>query len=118
MPQKLALGLRCSQNYDGTLMPVAFTSRKLLPRERVYSIMEKECLAVVHAVSKFNNYLYGQKFILQTDHLPLVCMNKNKIANERILRWALLLQPYSMTIQYIKGSENVIADFLSRNHLS
>jgi hypothetical protein len=102
------------QRYDTELRPVAFTSRKLLPRERCYAIMEKECLAVVHSVKKFHVYLFGKQFLLQTDHLPLVCMNKNKVANDRIMRWALILQPYSMQIEYIRGRDNVFADFMSR----
>ena len=111
------IGVGCSllQEEDGKLMPISFASRKLLPREKSYSIIEKECLAVVFGVRKFHQYLYGRQFILQTDHLPLVCFNKSRIANDRIMRWAMLLQPYCMKIQYIRGSDNVIADFLSRS---
>ena len=76
--------------------------------------MEKECLTVVYAVQKFYEYLYGREFILQTDHQPLVCMNHNKIANHRIMRWSLLWQGFQMRIEAIHGKENVIADCLSR----
>ena len=41
------------QDHDGELLPVAFASKKLLPREKAYSVIEKECLAVVYAVQKF-----------------------------------------------------------------
>jgi hypothetical protein len=110
----VGLGSALMQEHDGELLPVAFASKKLLPREKAYSVIEKECLAVVYAVQKFNQYLYGREFTLQTDHLPLICMNRNRVANDRIMRWSLLLQPYQMRIEYIKGSQNVFADFLSR----
>ena len=110
----LGIGAALLQDYDGTLMPVAFASRKLSPRERRFAVIEKECLAVIHGVKKFHRFLYGIRFVLQTDHLPLICLNQNRVANDRIMRWSLLLQPYTMRIEYIKGSENVIADFLSR----
>ena len=102
------------QDYDGQLLPVVYASRKLMPRETVYATVEKECLAVVFAVQKFKNYLYGRKFILQTDHQPLIVMNHGKVANDRIMRWSMLLQPYNMRLEYIKGSSNVVADYLSR----
>jgi len=88
--------------------------RTLLPREKAYSIIEKVCLAVLYAVQMFNQYLYGRVFTVQTNHLRLICMNRNRVANDRIMRWPLLLQPYQMRVKYIKGPQNVYADFLSR----
>ena len=76
--------------------------------------MEKECLAVVWAVQKFETYLYGKEFVLQVDHQPLLAIRRSKVANGRILRWALALQPYRFRIEAIKGKENVGADFMSR----
>eukprot|EP00253_Pinus_taeda_P002172 PITA_02172 len=39
--------------------PIAFESRKLLPRELSYSIYDKEMLAIMHALAKFRQYLVG-----------------------------------------------------------
>ena len=50
--------------------PVAFASRKFLPREKNYSVIEKECLAIVWSLQVFHVYLYGQKFTIETDHQP------------------------------------------------
>lgn len=89
-------------------------SKKLLPRERNYSVIERECLAIVFAVKKFAKYLYGRKFILHTDHQPLSYIHRAKLESGRIMRWALFLQNYRFRIESIKGSENVGADYLSR----
>ena len=111
---ELGIGAILLQDYDGNKFPVAYASRKLLPRECKYSTIEKECLALVWGVQKFQQYIYGKSFNVETDHQPLAYMQKAKIMNSRIMRWALALQPYSIHIVAIKGSENIGADYLSR----
>ena len=64
------------QEEAGVKHPVAFAGKKLLPRERNYSTIEKECLAIVWAVQKFQNFLYGKPFVLETDHQPLQYLGK------------------------------------------
>lgn len=99
---------------DGGEHPVAYLSRKLLPREVSYAAVEKECLALVWALKKLNPYLYGQEFSLVTDHNPLVWLNRVSGDNGRLLRWSLALQPYNFTISYRPGKQNGNADGLSR----
>ncbi len=103
------------QETDEGKFPVAYASRKLLPREVNYSVVEKECLAVVWCVQKFHTFLYGKHFSLETDHMPLVYLNKAKESNGRLMRWALILQAYRFTVVAIKGSDNIGADYLSRS---
>ena len=98
----------------GEKFPVAYASKKLSQAQRNYSVMERECLAIVWAVQKFEPYLYGTQFTIETDHMPLKCVQRSKVVNGRIMRWALALQPYRYRIEVIKGSHNVGADFLSR----
>ncbi|XP_067659772.1 uncharacterized protein [Haliotis asinina] len=102
------------QEHENEKFPIMFVSRKLLKREKAYSTIEKECLAIVWAVQKLTRYLYGREFVLETDHQPLVWMSKAKLTNGRVMRWALALQPYRFLIRAVKGSENVGADMLSR----
>ena len=66
------------------------------------------------AVHKFRMYLYGRLFVLQTDHMPLVQLNRSKFTNGRVTRWAMYLQNYNIHLQSIKGADNHFADFLSR----
>ena len=93
---------------------MCYASKKLLDREKHYSVIERECLAIVWSVQKFQSYLYGKEFSLETDHQPLTYLNKAKVANARLMRWALALQPFKMRLESIKGSDNFAADFLSR----
>jgi len=87
--------------------PIAFASLKLLPRESRYSTIERECLAITWAVKKFQEYLYGTEFILETDHQPLQYLRQAKFQNGRLMRWALALQPYRFLPRTIRGRDNV-----------
>ena len=102
------------QEHNGELYPVSYFSRKLRAAEINYSTVEKELLAVVEGVKKYYFYLYGDEFLLETDHMPLASLRTSKNANARLTRWALYLQQFRFTVRYIKGKSNVGADFLSR----
>lgn len=108
------IGAILLQEHDEEQFPVAYASRKLLLREQRYAVMEKECLAIVWAIQKFETYLYGKEFTIETDHMPLQYIQKSKCTNGRILRWSLALQSYRFRIIAIKGKDNVGADYLSR----
>ncbi len=110
----VGVGAVLMQDHEGELFPIAYASKKFLGREKNYSVIERECLALVWAILKFSVYLYGRSFILQTDHQPLVYLDKSRFVNARIMRWALFLQSYSFRIESIKGSLNVGADCMSR----
>lgn len=108
------LGAALMQEFDGVEFPIAYASKKLLPRERNYAIIEKECLAIVWAVKRFEFFLYGRAFEIHTDHLPLTFMNNKKLVNKRIMRWAMALQEFRFRLVSIKGRDNLVADYLSR----
>ena len=109
------LGAVLYQDFDDGKLPIAYASRKLLDRERNYSVIEKECLGIVWGVEKFHRYLFGTKFVLETDHAPLSYLQSAKTLNPRIMRWALRLQPYHFRIVAIRGRDNIGADYLSRD---
>ncbi|KMQ83421.1 enzymatic polyprotein endonuclease reverse, partial [Lasius niger] len=110
-----AIGGVLSQEHSGKDLPVSFTSRVLNEAEARYSTIEKECLAIVYAVSYFRHYLYGRNFSIITDHKPLVWLHSIKDPSSRLWKWRLKLSEYDYTIQYKSGKTNVVADALSRN---
>lgn len=109
-------GVLFQRNEVGEVHPVSYYSRKLLAAERKYSTIEKEALALVRTLVHFKPYVTNFSFPIEiwTDHNPLVFIERMKGANQRILRWALQLQEFSLVIKHIKGSENRIPDALSR----
>ena len=102
------------QERDGLLRPVQYASRKLSTREDEYSIVEKEALAIVFGVKTFSSFLLLRPLSIQTDHKSLAFINKNQFHNARVMRWDLLLQQYSFSVESIPGSQNCFADVLSR----
>ena len=108
------LGAVLLQDRKGQLMPVAYASKKLLNAERNYSTIEKECLGIVWAIRKYEPFLYGNHFVLETDHRPLEYLRRSKTDNGRLMRWALQLQQHSFSLRVIPGEENIGADYMSR----
>uniref|UniRef100_A0A6B0VHI3 RNA-directed DNA polymerase n=1 Tax=Ixodes ricinus TaxID=34613 RepID=A0A6B0VHI3_IXORI len=106
------------QQLDGhRLRTIAFASRTLSPAERKYAVGEREALACVWACEHWHTYLWGRPFTLRTDHQALVSLLSSQGSGRRplrIARWSERLLRYNYTVEYRKGSENQVADALSR----
>ena len=98
--------------------PVMYFSRRLSETEARYSNIEREALAIVWSMERPKQFLLGSHFILQTDHRPLEFLlgrrrQLPKIANARLLRWAIKLMAFDFDVVYIRGSAIPHADALS-----
>ena len=92
---------------------VAYASRILSLSEKNYSVIQRECLAIIFALKQFRHYLLGRNFSLLIDHAPLQWLSSQKMEG-LLARWALAAQEYTFTIMYRNGSANKNADALSR----
>ncbi|PIC40074.1 hypothetical protein B9Z55_011551 [Caenorhabditis nigoni] len=104
---------------DGTEKPIAHAAKSLNTAEKNYSQIEKEGLGLIFAVKRFHKYLYGRKFLLRTDHKPLLSIFGSKKgipvhSQNRLVRWSTILLAYDFDIEYIKTDEFGQADALSR----
>ncbi|CAF1518057.1 unnamed protein product [Rotaria sp. Silwood1] len=74
--------------------PLAYMSKKLTKTQTNWPTIEQECYAVVQAIEKWDKYLRGHEFILETDHEPLIHFSNKEQLNKRCERWRLKLAEY------------------------
>jgi hypothetical protein len=98
-------------------MPIAYFSRTLQGAERRYAAFDRELLAVLHAIEHFRPHLESRSdTVVFTDHKPLVeaIRAKDLTTNDRHARWISRITSFRVTVAYIPGEENRVADLLSR----
>ncbi|KAF9762722.1 Transposon Ty3-G Gag-Pol polyprotein [Nosema granulosis] len=92
-----------------------YASRTLGDTEKNYSISEKEMLAVLWGMEKFEYFLKGGEFTLVTDHIALKALNaKGEIKSPRITRWIERIQQFSFKVEYKLGEMIHHVDGISR----
>ena len=69
---------------------------------------------MVFAFEKFHSYLLGTRVIVHTDHSTLRYLMAKKYVKSRLISWVLLLQEFDFEVLDRKGTENQVADHLSR----
>ena len=108
------IGVGCALLQNGR--PVAYASRTLSKTESNYAPIERECLAIVFACKRFDQYAAGRPVVVESDHKPLEEIFKKPITTAplRLQRMRMSLQRYDITVRYRKGAHMHIADLLSR----
>ena len=119
----IGISATLSHLVDGEEKLIGCVSRKLTATEMAYPICQKEALSIIFGISKFFYYLCGNKFILKTDHKALTTIfGEHKAIPQysanRLQRYAAYLSMFDYKIEYIRGKNNVVADYFSRNPLN
>ncbi|GBL98830.1 Retrovirus-related Pol polyprotein from transposon 17.6 [Araneus ventricosus] len=109
-----ALGAVLIQGKGEEEHPIEYASHLLTSSYRNYSTTEREALAVAWVLEKYRGYVEGAPITVVFDHQPLKWLLSLKSPTGRLARWSLQLQSYDLTVEYIPGKANVIADMLSR----
>ena len=115
------LGAVLSQKQaDGRYHPIAYASRVMNETEQRYHSNKQEFLALKWAVTEqFHEYLspYGKnrnEFVVHTDNNPLTYIFSSANLDAAGQRWVAHLASYNFSLEYQKGKDNMVADFLSR----
>ena len=83
---------------------IYYASRTLDVSQSNYTTIEKELLAIVFALDKFNSYLLGSKVVVFFDHPALKCFLKKLEAKPRLISWMLLLYKFDVEIKDMSGA--------------
>ena len=111
------LGAVLMQEHSQVWKPVSFASRALTATEMRYAQVEKEALASTWACERFQDYIIGVDFLLETDHKPLVALLGNKDLDQlppRIQRMSMRLMRFKFSVAHVPGKQLITADTLSR----
>ncbi|UYV67129.1 hypothetical protein LAZ67_4004017, partial [Cordylochernes scorpioides] len=111
-----AVGSVLQQLDNNNWKPIAFFSKKLNPAQCNYSTYDRELLAIYLSIKFFKHLLEAREFTILTDHKPLIYAfkQKNEKASPGQLRHLQYISQFSTDIKYIKGTDNIVADALSR----
>ena len=104
---------------DGSERLIANVSKTLTEGQRNNSQIQNEALAIVFGLKKLYQYLFGRKFVLVTDHRPLLALfGRGKdvplMAANRLACWALMLSQFNYKIEFRKTNGRANADTVSR----
>ena len=98
-----------------SLAPIAFWSRRLSDEERGYGVRDQECLGLAEALKVWRHYILNSKIKLMTDHSSLQWLLSTPHPDgSRVSGWALQAQNFDCEIHYLPGTQQVVADCLSR----
>ena len=110
---KLAVAAILSQVQDGVERPIAYTSRQMNTAEQRYTAFEAVMLTLVWATKYFRCYLYGNIFLVWTDHSALTYLRNFADQNSRLLRWSIKMSELDFIVEHMSGSKIGHVDALS-----
>uniref|UniRef100_A0A7I4Z6R8 RNA-directed DNA polymerase n=1 Tax=Haemonchus contortus TaxID=6289 RepID=A0A7I4Z6R8_HAECO len=103
-----------SSDTDHQLVAVGYFSKALSESQQKWSPTHIELFAIISALRFFRTTIYGNHTTIFSDHRPLTFLLKHNKTHDNLTRWVVELQGYDISIEYLKGSSNVVADALSR----
>lgn len=96
------------------LRTIDMISRRLTVGETRLSVCEKELLAITYSLKKWRRYVEGAKILVHTDSKSLAILAKCKNPVGRMARWLVCLSQLDATLCFVPGTQNKMADLLSR----
>ena len=104
---------------NNVLKPVLYFSKKLNLAQSKWSATDRELYAIYLTLLYNKKLLWGSNFVIESDHKPLLGLIQKRVPERDILgklaRWLSFIQAFTFQLRYKKGSDNMLADFFSRD---
>ena len=94
--------------------PVAFVSGLFRGSQLNWAALTKEAFAIYMSIKKLSFYLTDAQILLRSDHKPLEKFLLKNMLNSKVNNWAMEFEAFNIQFDYIKGSNNILVDTLSR----
>ena len=107
------IGAVLSQVQDGREHVIAYGSKGLTKEDRCYCVTQRELLAVVHFLKLYRHYLFGNRFLIRTDHGALKYLFNFKDPQGQMARWLQILDTYAFDIEHRVGKKHGNVDAMS-----
>ena len=114
-----AIGAVLEQVRDEKLVPVAFYSRKLTKSQLNWTPREKETYAIVACLHKWAGWIGFQPVVVRTDcrsleHWVTEQVDTPSGPRGRRARWHETMSQFNLSVEYLQGKDNIVANALSR----
>ena len=110
-----SVGAVIGHEIDNHFRPIAFGSKLLNETQQRWPTFKREFYAVYFFIERYRLYCLAADFIVRVDHKAITCQRfMAKTNSSIILNWIIELQSYKFDIEFVKGTDNKIADSLSR----
>ena len=96
------------------LHPITYMSGLFRGSQINWACLMKEAYAIYISIKKLAYYLEDADITLRSDHLPLRKILARNTLNSKVNNWAIEILPFCITLEYIKGIKNTLADTMSR----
>ncbi len=94
--------------------PITYVSGQFMGSQLNWAALTKEAYAIYRSFKKLVFYLRDAQTILRSNHLPLKKFLSKNTASDVVNNWALELEAYHVTFEYVPGKKNLLADAMSR----
>jgi hypothetical protein len=94
--------------------PISFFSRAMAPRHQYLAAYERELMGLVQVVRHWRPYLWGDRFVVHTDHYSLKFLLDQRLSTIPQHHWVSKLFGYDFSVEFKPGCMNTVADALSR----
>jgi hypothetical protein len=113
--QELLIGVVLLQEEDGKEFLVAYMSRRLLDAETRYVFMEKLCLSLYYACSKFRHIL-SSSCTVACQYDVIKHMLLKPILSGRIGKWAYALVEYDLAYKPLRSMKGQVVAYFIIDH--